>query len=76
MKVSKQFLMKLWFFATVFGICTGSTYMWYEDYMITKMCHEACGERRLIACRAQTWSEATAFCQDSRTTMTVYELKR
>lgn len=76
MKVSKKLLFNLWFSATVLGICTGMTYMWYEDYAIMKKCHEACGDRRLIACPAQTWSEATAFCQDSKTTMSVYEVKR
>lgn len=76
MKVTREFVINLWFVATVLGICSGITYLWYEDYMIMQMCHEACGTRRLIACNSHTWTEATAFCQDTQTMMTVYELKR
>lgn len=76
MKITKEFVGKLSLFAVALGISIGMTYMWYEDYAIRKTCREACGTRRLIACHFTTYDEGTAFCQDSKTTMTVYELKR
>ena len=74
--VTKRAVFNLFLLASVLGMLTGTTYMSCQEQAIRRSCREACGTRYLIACHEQDWHTATAFCQDSETGMSVYEVKR